>query len=103
MGPPRTTTALPTPDAPSVLPEFAERDDAARALRRRDPDATSRTSTSTSRSRFWRLACILEGVYSRMLTGAQGDTSVDPEVFRHRVEDNVELAEEHAARFAGRR
>ena len=32
-----------------------------------------RSSTSTSRSRYWKLACILEGVYARYLGGALGD------------------------------
>ena len=35
---------------------------------------------------FWRLACILEGVLSRIISGARGDTDVDVDYFRRRVE-----------------
>ena len=89
------------PDVPSVLPGFAERD-----------DLVARYSAGSGREvadvdfyvafAFWRLACILAGVYSRLLTGAQGDTDVDPAAYRRRVDDNADLAEQHAARFSGR-
>jgi aminoglycoside phosphotransferase (APT) family kinase protein len=49
---------------------------------------------------YWRLACILEGVYARSLGGAQGESDVDPEAFRERVDNTAALADEHAARFA---
>ena len=39
----------------------------------RSPAETSPTSTSTSRSRYWKLACIVEGVYARYVAGAMGD------------------------------
>jgi aminoglycoside phosphotransferase (APT) family kinase protein len=45
---------------------------------------------------FWRLACILEGVLSRHLSGARGDVDVDLDYFRRRVESCAQLAEEYA-------
>ena len=35
---------------------------------------------------FWRLACILEGVLARIISGARGDGDVDVDYFRRRVE-----------------
>ncbi|HEX5587082.1 MAG TPA: phosphotransferase family protein [Acidimicrobiia bacterium] len=46
---------------------------------------------------YWRLACILEGVYARSLGGAQGESDVDPEEFRIRVDNCAALADERAA------
>jgi aminoglycoside phosphotransferase (APT) family kinase protein len=46
---------------------------------------------------FWRLACILEGVLARILSGARGDTDADVENFRRRVESCALLAEEYAS------
>ena len=45
---------------------------------------------------FWRLACILEGVLARHLSGARGDSDVDLDSFRRRVESCARLAEEYA-------
>ena len=45
---------------------------------------------------FWRLACILEGVFSRLLSGARGENDVDLDYFRRRVESCAQLAEEYA-------
>ncbi|HEY3674283.1 MAG TPA: phosphotransferase family protein [Acidimicrobiia bacterium] len=45
---------------------------------------------------FWRLACILEGVLSRLLSGARGEDDVDLDYFRRRVESCAQLAEEYA-------
>jgi aminoglycoside phosphotransferase (APT) family kinase protein len=45
---------------------------------------------------FWRLACILEGVLSRHLSGARGEGDVDFDSFRRRVESCAQLAEEYA-------
>jgi len=50
---------------------------------------------------FWKLACILEGVYSRYLGGALGD--VDRQAvaaFRVQVERAAELAERYVERLA---
>ncbi len=49
---------------------------------------------------FWKSACILEGVYARYLGGALGETSVDVDAFRGRVERMAELAEETASRIS---
>ena len=49
----------------------------ARPLRSRPPAGTSGSSTSTWRSRYWKLACILEGVYARYVAGAMGDDGFD--------------------------
>lgn len=46
---------------------------------------------------FWRLACILEGVLARHLSGARGgEADVDLDYFRRRVESCAQLAEEYA-------
>jgi aminoglycoside phosphotransferase (APT) family kinase protein len=50
---------------------------------------------------FWKLACILEGVYARYLAGAMG-TGRDPgelDVFRWQVERAAAQAAEHAGRL----
>jgi aminoglycoside phosphotransferase (APT) family kinase protein len=46
---------------------------------------------------FWRLACILEGVLARILSGARGNADVDVDYFRRRVDSCASLAEEYAA------
>jgi aminoglycoside phosphotransferase (APT) family kinase protein len=46
---------------------------------------------------FWRLACILEGVLSRSVSGARGDTGADVDYLRRRVESCAQLAEEYAS------
>ena len=48
---------------------------------------------------YFRLACIIQGVYSRALGGAQGDTDDDVDLFRIRSESSARLAEELAAAF----
>ena len=45
---------------------------------------------------YFRLACIIQGVYSRALGGAQGDTDDDVDLFRTRSESSARLAEELA-------
>ena len=89
-------------NSPTVLPGFAERDELAARYSAGSGRAVDDVDFYVAFS-YWRLACIIEGVYARALAGAQGDTGVDPEIFRRRVDDNAQLAEEHAARFAGRR
>ena len=46
---------------------------------------------------YWRLACILEGVLARHLSGARGDQGADIDAFRRRVESCAQLAEEYAS------
>ena len=48
---------------------------------------------------YWRLACILEGVYSRALGGAQADKDVGIDELRERAPLLAELAMEAAARL----
>jgi aminoglycoside phosphotransferase (APT) family kinase protein len=43
----------------------------------------------------WRLACILEGVFSRLVSGARGEGDVDLDYFRRRVDSCAQLAEEY--------
>jgi len=90
---------VPDPTGPTLLPGFAERDTLLARYARASGRAVDAVDFYVAFS-LWRLACILEGVYARALARAQGDTGVDPEVFRRRVDDSVALAEEHATRFA---
>jgi aminoglycoside phosphotransferase (APT) family kinase protein len=81
---------------PTLAPGFTTRDDlltryAARSGR--DVDAIPYFVAFS----FWRLACILEGVLSRHLSGARGDTDVDVDSFRRRVDNCAALAEEYAS------
>ena len=63
------------------------------------PAATCRSSTSTSRS-FWKLACILEGVYARYLGGALGHRDpAELAPFATQVEAAAERAREYVERF----
>jgi aminoglycoside phosphotransferase (APT) family kinase protein len=49
---------------------------------------------------FWKLACILEGVYSRYLGGALGDVDrQEIAAFRVQVERAAELAERYVERL----
>jgi aminoglycoside phosphotransferase (APT) family kinase protein len=90
---------MPDPNAPTRLAGFAERDELLARYAAASGRAVDDIDFYVAFS-LWRLACILEGVYARARTNAQGDAAVDPEVFRRRVDDSVALAEDHAARFA---
>ena len=61
--------------------------------------AISPTSTSTSTFAFWKLACILEGVYARYVAGAMGE--LDPSHYDH-FRITVERAAAAAAERIGR-
>jgi aminoglycoside phosphotransferase (APT) family kinase protein len=87
---------------PTLAPDFATRDELlARYADRsgRDVDAIPYFVAFN----FWRLACILEGVVARHLSGARGDGSgaseAEVETLRRRADSCAELAEEHAARL----
>ena len=87
-------------DSPSAAGGFATRDE----LLARYVDASGRDLSDVEfyvAFSFWRLACILEGVYARALAGAQGESEIDPELFRVRVESCAALAEERALHYAG--
>ena len=62
-GPARSTTA----------PGFWDRAELAERYAEVSGPRPRRSSTSTSRSAYWKLACILEGVYARYLGGALGE------------------------------
>ena len=98
---PTTTPRLALASATTAagLPDRAR---AARPLRRGVAAATCAASTSTSRSRFWKLACILEGVYARYLGGALG--ARDPARARRRSSvqvDGAARAGRPSARWSG--
>jgi aminoglycoside phosphotransferase (APT) family kinase protein len=81
---------------PTLAPGFATRDTLlARYAERsdRDVDAVPYFVAFS----FWRLACILEGVLARHLSGARGDQGADIDSFRRRVENCAQLAEEYAS------
>ena len=62
---------------------------APRPLRRASAGATSRQLDFYVAFAFWKLACILEGVYARYLAGALGGGQTRPSIdpFRQQVDD----------------
>jgi aminoglycoside phosphotransferase (APT) family kinase protein len=81
---------------PTLAPGFATRD----ALLARYADRSGRDVDAVPyfvAFSFWRLACILEGVLARHLSGARGDQGADIDSFRRRVENCAQLAEEYAS------
>jgi aminoglycoside phosphotransferase (APT) family kinase protein len=82
--------------SPTVTPGFTTRD----ALLARYAERSARDVSAIAyfvAFSFWRLACILEGVLARHLSGARGDSGVDLDSFRRRVESCAQLAEEYAS------
>lgn len=81
---------------PTLVPGFTTRD----ALLARYADRSGRDVTAIPyfvAFSFWRLACILEGVLARHLSGARGgEADVDLDYYRRRVESCAQLAEEYA-------
>jgi aminoglycoside phosphotransferase (APT) family kinase protein len=49
---------------------------------------------------YWKSACILEGVYARYLGGARGDTTLDVDPFRERVDGLAAQADLSVARLS---
>ena len=88
------------PHMPSVAPGFASRAEMLARYADRSGRDVSEIDYFVAFS-FWRLACILEGVYSRMLQGARGERAgdTDAEVMRDRVDACAALAERHAAKL----
>ncbi|MDG2112722.1 MAG: phosphotransferase family protein [Actinomycetota bacterium] len=84
---------LPLGEAATIAEGFASRDDLVAAY-------GSMTGRDTSDIDFyfafanWRLACILEGVYSRYVGGASPEVPAEVEVFAQSVLDLVERAHE---------
>jgi aminoglycoside phosphotransferase (APT) family kinase protein len=91
---------VPLPDAPTVVEGFLDR----AALTER---YAARSGRDTSEVGFyiafgyWKLACILEGVYSRFASGAYGETDGSFEAYGALVVALAERADE-AAREVGR-
>jgi aminoglycoside phosphotransferase (APT) family kinase protein len=86
------------PHMPSVAPGFATREQ----LLARYADRSRRDVSDIAfflAFSYWKLACILEGVYMRMLQGARGERGddTDADAMRDRVDACVTLAEHHAA------
>jgi aminoglycoside phosphotransferase (APT) family kinase protein len=80
---------------PTLAPGFTTRD----ALLARYADRSGRDVDAIPyfvAFSFWRLACILEGVLARHLSGARGEGGVDLDYFRRRVDSCAQLAEEYA-------
>lgn len=80
---------------PTLAPGFTTRD----VLLARYAEASGREVSAIPyfvAFSFWRLACILEGVLARHLSGARGEGGVDLDYFRRRVESCAQLAEEYA-------
>jgi aminoglycoside phosphotransferase (APT) family kinase protein len=80
---------------PTLAPGFTTRD----ALLARYADRSGRDVSAIPyfvAFSFWRLACILEGVLARHVSGARGEGDVDLDYFRGRVESCAQLAEEYA-------
>lgn len=88
------------PAAPTAAPGFMTRAEIVE-------DYAAKSGRDVSELEFykafasWKLACILEGVYSRYKSGAYGDTDEDIESFGQRVSQLAEAAAEAASR-AGR-
>ncbi len=88
--------AAPFPDAPSLVPGFPKRAVLLDRYAARSGRDVSEVAFYVAFS-YFRLACIIQGVYSRALGGAQGDTDDDVDLFRTRSESSARLAEELAA------
>ncbi|MGH9301539.1 MAG: phosphotransferase family protein [Acidimicrobiales bacterium] len=79
--------------APTALPGFWTRDD----LMKRYTETTGRDVSNLDfyvAFGYWKLACIVEGVYSRYAGGAKGGDRTDHEVFAAQVETLARAAEE---------
>ena len=63
------------------------------------PGATSPRSTTTSRSRFWKLAIILEGVFARYAAGQYGEDDEGYQQFAKVVERLAEGADQAERRL----
>jgi aminoglycoside phosphotransferase (APT) family kinase protein len=88
--------AAPFPDSPSLVAGFPKRDVLLERYAERSGRDVSGIDFYVAFS-YFRLACIIQGVYARALGGAQGDTDDDVDQFRIRSESSGHLAEERAA------
>jgi aminoglycoside phosphotransferase (APT) family kinase protein len=88
--------AAPFPESPSIAAGFPGRKELLGRYAGRSGRDVSDVDFYVAFS-YFRLACIIQGVYSRSLLGAQGDTGDDVEVFRVRAESSARIAAERAA------
>jgi aminoglycoside phosphotransferase (APT) family kinase protein len=88
-----------TPGAPSLAPGFPSRDEVLERYQKRSGRDLSKIDYYLAFSQ-WKSACIVEGVYARYLGGALGETDIDLNLFKTRVENFAELAARTVERFA---
>jgi aminoglycoside phosphotransferase (APT) family kinase protein len=81
---------------PTLAPGFASRDDLLTRYAQRSGRDLSEIAYFVAFSQ-WKLACILDGVLTRTLQGARGETDVDTDELRQRIDGLAQLAEEYAA------
>jgi aminoglycoside phosphotransferase (APT) family kinase protein len=84
--------------APSMVPGFPKRAEMLERYATRSGRDVSLVDYYTAFS-MWKSACIVEGVYSRYLGGALGETDVDFDRFKNQVEVMARAAAEAVARL----
>jgi aminoglycoside phosphotransferase (APT) family kinase protein len=87
---------IPLIDSPTTAPGFPSRSEIAARYERASGRDLSEIAFYVAFG-YWKLACILEGVYSRYASGAYGDTDGSSAVFGEIVERLAERASEAAA------
>jgi len=80
-------------DSPTTMPGFPSRDEVLARYAARSGRDLGEIAYYVAFS-AWKLACIVEGVYSRYLHGAMGAQAEGFELFAHRVEQLAATAEE---------
>jgi aminoglycoside phosphotransferase (APT) family kinase protein len=85
------------PSSPTVLPGFQSRKEVAARYAERSGRDLSELDFYVAFG-YWKLACIIEGVYARYVGGAMGSASTGFEVFGDQV---VRLAETAKAAVGG--
>jgi aminoglycoside phosphotransferase (APT) family kinase protein len=85
------------PSSPTVLPGFPTRKEVANRYAERSGRDLSELDFYVAFG-YWKLACIIEGVYARYVGGAMGSGSTGYEVFGDQV---VRLAETAKAAVGG--
>jgi len=87
------------PGAPSLAPGYPSREEILERYAKRSGRDLSNIDYYVAFAQ-WKSVCIIEGVYSRYVGGALGETDVDIDLFRRRIDAFIELAEEAVARLA---
>jgi aminoglycoside phosphotransferase (APT) family kinase protein len=80
---------------PTLAPGFVSRDELLAMYAQRSGRDLSDIGYFIAFSQ-WRLACILDGVLSRMLQGARGESEAGADEVRRRIDGLAQLAEEYA-------